>query len=150
MVRGCSLRGVKKAVLALTALACLLAGCAKSSSKVTASPTPKSATEALGCDFQVPMATDKNRELTQASINAAVAAAPEAIKADLRTIYEASLKYQNEVKAAQAAPASERPAKLQAASKSLNNPAYKSASGRLRTYFTKHCTGLQRSPSPAP
>jgi hypothetical protein len=142
---------VRKLLAIVGLLAALSFGCSDSSSKITASPTPKSATEALGCDFKLPNAMTKDRELTQASINAAVAAAPAAIRADLRVIYESSKKYQDKVKAAQAAPQSERPRMLQEASKDLNNAGYKASAQRLRDYFTRHCTGLQRrSPSPSP
>ena len=144
----CSLSSVKK-VVGFGLLLLTLFGCSKSST-TSASPSPTSATSALGCDFTIPNAV-RNRELTQASINEAVAAAPTAIRADLRTVYEASMKYSNDVKAAQAAPQNQRPPLLQKATKDLNNPSYRGAATRLRAYFTQHCTGLrQRLPSPKP
>jgi hypothetical protein len=139
-----------KRLLALLTLALVLGACSRTATQV-ASPSPKSATEALGCDFKVPNAMTKDRTLTQASINEAVAAAPAAIRNDLRTIYESSKKYQDDIKAAQAAPQAERSRRLQEASKTLNNSSYKAAAQRLRTYFTQHCTGLQRgTPTPNP
>jgi hypothetical protein len=136
-------------ILATLALFFVLWGCSKSSSQL-ASPSPTNVTQGLGCDFTVPNAV-RNRELTQASINEAVAAAPAAIRADLRTVYESSKKYSEDVKAAQAAPQAQRAQMLQAAAKDLNNPAYRDAAKRLRDYFTKHCTGLrQRTPTATP
>lgn len=137
-----------KKVLAAGVLFVAVLGCSKTSSTSTASPSPTNATRALGCDFTIPNAV-RSGQLTPASIDAAVASAPAAIKADLRTVYEASLKYSNDVKAAQTAPQAQRPAKLQAATKDLDNPAYRNAATRLRAYFTQHCTGLRR-PSPTP
>jgi hypothetical protein len=136
-----------KLLATLGLLGVLLFGCSKSST-VTASPSPTSAASGLGCDFKIPNAV-RNRELTKASINEAVAAAPAAIRADLRTVYESSKKYSDDVKAAQAAPQAQRSAMLTAASKDLNNPQYKGASQRLRAYFIKHCTGLRNRIAPS-
>jgi hypothetical protein len=136
-----------KKLIALLFLAGL-AACSKSSSNA-ASPSPTSATSALGCDFTIPNAV-RNHELTRQSINEAVASAPEAIRTDLRTVYEASMKYSADVKAAQAAPESARPDRLKKATADLNNPTYRGAAQRLRAYFTQHCTGLRRRSSPAP
>lgn len=136
----------KTLITALLLLAVL--GCSKSSS-TTATPSPTSATSALGCDFTIPNVV-RNRELTLASINEAVAAAPAAIRADLRSVYEASMKYSTDVKAAQAAPESNRPAMLQKATKDLDNTTYREAAKRLRAYFTQHCTGLRRTPTQTP
>jgi len=129
-------------VLAVFALLFALVACSKSSSTVTASPTAD-ASKALGCDFHVPTAP-KNRELTESLISETVAAAPAAIRADLRVVYEATKKYADDVKAAQTAPQAERPQRLQAASKDIDNETYRAAAARLRTYFVQHCTGLRR------
>jgi hypothetical protein len=137
-----------KKTLASALLFVAVLGCSKSSQTI-ATPSPTSATSALGCDFTIPNAV-RNRELTQASINEAVAAAPAAIRADLRTVYEASMKYSADVKAAQAAPQSQRPAMLQTATKDLDNARYRDAAKRLRAYFTQHCTGLRRRPTQSP
>ena len=131
-----------KKTLSVALLLVAALGCSKSASTI-APPSPTSATAALGCDFTIPNAV-RNSELTQASINVAIAAAPAAIRADLRTVYESSMKYANDVKAAQAAPQSQRPAMLQKATKDLDNAAYTNAAKRLRAYFTQHCTGLRR------
>jgi len=134
----------------LAALLFLLAvaACSKGSS-TSASPSPTSATSALGCDFTIPNAV-RNHELTRESIDEAVAAAPTAIRTDLRTVYEASMKYSTDVKAAQAAPQSQRPDLLKKATSDLNNPTYRGAAQRLRAYFTEHCTGLRRRATPSP
>jgi len=140
-----------KTFAAVALLLAALCACSKSST-IAASPSPTSAnaTTALGCDFTIPNAVH-NHELTQASINEAVAAAPVAIRADLRTVYESSMKYSVDVKAAEAAPESRRPPLLQKATKDLNNPSYRAAANRLRAYFTQHCTGLRRrTPTPSP
>ena len=135
--------------LAALLLLVTVAACSKASD-ISASPSPTSATSALGCDFTIPNAI-RNHELTQASINEAVAAAPDAIRTDLRSVYEASMKYSADVKAAQSAPEAQRPAMLSKATKDLNNPNYRGAAQRLRSYFTQHCTGLRRrTPSPQP
>ena len=149
-VRGGSLRVVKLTAIAFVAVACVLTACSRGGSNA-GSPAPKSATERLGCDFEVPNPLTKDRQLTQASIDSAVEKAPAAIRADLRTIYELTKRFRAEAKAAQAAPESERASRLQEASKTVNNPQYKGATERLRTYFTQHCTGLQRrTPTSSP
>lgn len=125
-----------------------LAACSKSSTDA-ASPSPSSATAALGCDFTIPNAV-RNHELTQQSISEAVASAPAAIRTDLRTVYTASMKYSADVKVAQAAPQAQRPDMLKKATGDLNNPSYRGAAQRLRAYFTQHCTGLRRRASPSP
>ena len=137
-----------KKTLSVSLLLVAALGCSKSTS--TIAPSPTSATAALGCDFTIPNAV-RNRELTQSSINEAVAAAPSAIRVDLRTVYESSMKYSVDVKAAQAAPQSQRPAMLQTATKDLDNASYRDAARRLRAYFTQHCTGLRRiAPTQSP
>jgi len=118
--------------------------CGKGSS-TGASPSPTRAAS-LGCDFKVPNARPNGR-LTQASIDATVAGAPAAIRADLRIVYDATRKYDHDLKAAQAAPAPERPRLIRAASKDIDNPTYQAASRHLRAYFMQHCTRLGPSPS---
>jgi hypothetical protein len=123
--------------------------CAKSSTQVTAPTASVDASNPLGCDFKMPK-TPKTQQLTQATIDDTVAAAPVAIREDLRTIYDVSRKYQEAIKAAQAAPASERPARLAATAKELTNDKYKAAAARVREYLAKHCTAYQVHPSSSP
>jgi hypothetical protein len=118
--------------------------CGKRSS-TGASPSPTGA-GALGCDFTIPNARP-NGLFTQASIDAAVAAAPAAIRADLRIVYDATRTYAADLKVAQAAPAAERPRLVRAASRDIDNPTYQAASRHLRAYFMQHCTRLGPSPS---
>jgi hypothetical protein len=126
-----------------------LGACSKAST-VTASPTASvDPSNPLGCDFKMPRAP-KGQQLTPQTINETVAAAPAAIRNDLHTIYDVSRRYQEAIKAAQAAPANERPARLAATAKQLNNDQYRAAAARVRDYLSKHCTAYRSVPSASP
>jgi hypothetical protein len=127
-------------LIAAAVLCLAVLGCSKSSPSASGSPAPSG--NPFGCDFTIPNAI-RNKVLTQQGIDEAVASAPTGLRNDLRVVYEASLKYQNDVKAAQAAPESRRTQLLKTAAADLTDARYRNAALRVRAYFAAHCTGLR-------
>jgi hypothetical protein len=134
---------------AVVGLTLALGACSKASNLVASPTASVDPSNPLGCDFKMPK-TPKAQQLTQATIDETVAAAPAAIRDDLRTIYDVSRRYQEAVKAAQAAPKSEQPARLAATAKELNNDRYRAAAQRVRDYLAQHCTAYKVRPSSSP